>query len=79
MKRDGETQSEHEELCYGRGPDTDSLSHVTACVVWYQQHRYGWQHGIEPKRADLVAGKHTPRARRVSLTYRTVAKSAGNA
>ncbi|ELR11271.1 DNA repair protein alkB, putative [Acanthamoeba castellanii str. Neff] len=48
-------------------------------VVLRGQARYGWQHGIEPKRADIVAGKHTPRARRVSLTYRTVAKSAGNA
>ncbi|MEV4319043.1 alpha-ketoglutarate-dependent dioxygenase AlkB [Actinocrispum sp. NPDC049592] len=34
--------------------------------------RYKWRHEIAPRKSDLINGTRTPRARRVSLTYRTV-------
>jgi len=34
--------------------------------------RYGWKHGILPRKSDEFAGQILPRGRRVSLTFRTV-------
>lgn len=34
--------------------------------------RYDWQHGIAPRKSDVVAGQKIGRGRRLSLTLRTV-------
>lgn len=34
--------------------------------------RYAWQHGIPPRKSDVVNGQKIPRGRRLSLTLRTV-------
>jgi alkylated DNA repair dioxygenase AlkB len=34
--------------------------------------RYDWQHGIAPRKTDVVNGQTVPRGRRVSLTFRKV-------
>lgn len=36
------------------------------------QARYDWTHEIPARKSDLIAGVRQPRARRVSLTFRTV-------
>lgn len=39
--------------------------------------RYQWTHAIRPRLADMVAGVKIPRARRLSLTLRTIFRAAG--
>ena len=39
--------------------------------------RFAWQHGIAPRKTDVVAGTVRPRARRVSLTIRRLSLLAG--
>ncbi|KAA3639639.1 MAG: alpha-ketoglutarate-dependent dioxygenase AlkB [Bacteroidetes bacterium] len=34
--------------------------------------RYNWQHGIPPRKSDLINGKRKQRSRRLSLTFRKV-------
>lgn len=41
-------------------------------LVLQDEARFGWKHGIPARKSDLIAGQKFPRARRVSLTFRTV-------
>jgi alkylated DNA repair dioxygenase AlkB len=41
-------------------------------VVLAGESRYGWAHGIPPRKSDDVAGRTLKRSRRVSLTFRKV-------
>jgi alkylated DNA repair dioxygenase AlkB len=41
-------------------------------VVLKGEARYGWMHGIPPRKSDIVAGTTVRRSRRVSLTFRKV-------
>lgn len=42
-------------------------------VVFRDESREVWRHGIAPRKSDRQAGRRIPRQRRVSLTFRTVA------
>jgi alkylated DNA repair dioxygenase AlkB len=41
-------------------------------LVLRDEARYEWEHGIARRKSDLVNGARTPRARRLSITFRTV-------
>jgi alkylated DNA repair dioxygenase AlkB len=66
----------------GNAADTDSatavplkkLLHLPArsLLVLSGDARYGWQHGIAPRRSDRIDGQLVQRGRRVSLTFRQV-------
>jgi alkylated DNA repair dioxygenase AlkB len=41
-------------------------------VILKGESRYGWMHGIPPRKSDVFAGRTYRRSRRVSLTFRKV-------
>jgi alkylated DNA repair dioxygenase AlkB len=48
-------------------------------LVLSEAARYVWRHGIAARRTDVVDGTIRPRARRISVTFRTVRVSADGA
>lgn len=45
---------------------------ANSLLVMQGRSRYDWQHGIPPRKSDVVDGVKIPRGRRLSLTLRTV-------
>jgi alkylated DNA repair dioxygenase AlkB len=41
-------------------------------LILSDEARYEWEHGIARRKSDVLDGLRTPRARRLSVTFRTV-------
>lgn len=61
------------ELTQVDGPGKEPLElKPRSLLVLAGDARYRWKHGIPAREADVLDGQDVPRARRVSLTFRTV-------
>jgi alkylated DNA repair dioxygenase AlkB len=54
------------------GQQTNLYLPPCSLLILKKEARYHWQHGIAKRKSDTVDGVKTPRARRVSLTFRNV-------
>lgn len=62
----------------GREPDKLELRlPIRSLLILAEDARYVWSHMIPARQSDMVDGVRRARARRVSLTFRTVLASAG--
>ena len=51
---------------------TPALLQKGSCVLLTDASRSVWQHGIAPRKSELLDGGRRPRQRRLSMTFRTV-------
>ena len=49
-----------------------ALLHRGSCVLLTGESRYEWQHGIAPRKTEVIGQGRRSRKRRLSLTFRTV-------
>jgi len=61
----------------GQSERLDHLLEPRSLLILSGEARYGWKHGIAARKTDVVDGVKRPRARRMSLTFRTVVIQGG--
>ena len=54
------------------GEKIDKVLEACSLAVMSGPSRYDWQHGIRPRKTDIIHGEKTARTRRVSITFRNV-------
>lgn len=54
------------------GEKVSHLLRARSLLVMQGEARHGWKHGIAPRKTDQIDGFSLPRARRISITFRTV-------
>lgn len=68
------------EMVFAKRADAEKRTCILAprgLLVLSGPARFDWTHAIPPRKSDLVDGRRMRRARRVSLTYRSVIKPVG--